>query len=223
MVDQGSLRTDLAVEVRENVTRSTGKEIPGLNVETEEQEEITVTRVHIASDEAKQAMGKPTGMYITVEAPGLRYKNTPLADSVMNTVAQELASLLQISKQGVVLVVGLGNWNVTPDALGPRVIDKIVVTRHLETLLSPELAGGVRLVCALAPGVLGLTGMETAEIIQGVVAEVKPAAVIAVDALAAAASSRVATTVQLSTAGIHPGSGVGNKRFGLTQLSLGVP
>lgn len=220
-----SLRTDLAVEARDNLTKETREHIPGLNVEneTDEDKDVYITRVNISSDEAQQVIGKPQGMYVTVEAPGLRYKNTLLEGKVMNYVAQELAELLNIAANATVLIVGLGNWNVTPDALGPRAVDKIVVTRHLEKMLSPELQGGVRMVCALAPGVLGLTGMETAEIIKGVVLEIKPQLIIAIDSLAAAASSRVITTVQLSTTGIHPGSGVGNKRFGLTQESLGVP
>ncbi len=220
-----TLRTDLAVEARENLTEETRDHIPGLNVEneTDKAEDIFVTRVHISSDAAQQVIGKPQGMYVTVEAPGLRYKNTLLEGKVMNYVAQELAKLLTISANATVLIVGLGNWNVTPDALGPRAVDKIVVTRHLDKMLSPELQGGVRMVCALAPGVLGLTGMETAEIIKGVVSEIKPHVVIAIDSLAAASSSRVVTTVQISTTGIHPGSGVGNKRFGLTQESLGIP
>lgn len=218
------LQTDLAVEARENIVEQTSAPINGLHVENDENDEdVTITRVTIDSDQAQQMVGKPKGIYVTVEAPGLRYKNTPLSAKVMNYVAQELAKLLHVSSDATILIVGLGNWNVTPDALGPRTIDKIVVTRHLDDLLSPELKGGVRRVCALAPGVLGLTGMETAEIIKGVVAEVKPQTVIAIDALAAASSSRVVTTIQLSTTGIHPGSGVGNKRFGLTEDSLGVP
>ncbi|MBU2701483.1 spore protease [Sporomusaceae bacterium BoRhaA] len=218
------LQTDLAVEARENIVEQTSAPISGLHVENDENDEdVTITRVTIDSDQAQQMVGKPKGIYVTVEAPGLRYKNTPLSAKVMNYVAQELAKLLHVSSDATILIVGLGNWNVTPDALGPRTIDKIVVTRHLDDLLSPELKGGVRRVCALAPGVLGLTGMETAEIIKGVVAEVKPQTVIAIDALAAASSSRVVTTIQLSTTGIHPGSGVGNKRFGLTEDSLGVP
>lgn len=220
-----TLRTDLAVEARENLTKETRDHIPGLNVENEadKEKDVYITRVNISSDTAQQVIGKPQGMYVTVEAPGLRYKNTLLEGKVMNYVAQELAKLLNISASATVLIVGLGNWNVTPDALGPRAVDKIVVTRHLDKMLSPELKGGVRMVCALAPGVLGLTGMETAEIIKGVVSEIKPSIVIAIDSLAAASSSRVVTTVQLSTTGIHPGSGVGNKRFGLTEESLGIP
>ncbi|QJW47763.1 GPR endopeptidase [bacterium BFN5] len=168
-------------------------------------------------------MGKTQGRYVTIEAQGLRYKNTPLQDKIMGFLAQELASLAQLPQNATILVVGLGNWNVTPDALGPRAVDKVVVTRHLQGMLSPELKGGVRSVCAIAPGVLGITGMETAEIVHGIVSKIKPDLVIAIDALAAASSHRVITTVQLANTGIHPGSGVGNKRFGLTKESLGVP
>lgn len=141
----------------------------------------------------------------------------------MNFLARELGGLIPLPRNATVLIVGLGNWNVTPDALGPRAVEKIVVTRHLQEMLSPELKGGVRSTCAIAPGVLGITGMETAEIVHGIVGTIKPDAVIAIDALAAASSHRVITTVQLANTGIHPGSGVGNRRFGLTEQSLGVP
>lgn len=216
-------RTDLAVEAKEMVTRHVREDIPGVRVETEEYEDVTVTRVDITTPEGGQALGKVQGRYITLEAPGLRKKNTPLQDNVMKLLAQELVKLANLSPQATTLVVGLGNWNVTPDALGPRVTEEIVVTRHLQNYVSPELKGGVRSVCALSPGVLGLTGIETAEIVAGVVNRLKPDLVICIDALAAASSSRVTTTIQLSDTGIHPGSGVGNKRFGLTKESLGIP
>jgi len=168
-------------------------------------------------------MGKLQGRYVTVEAQGLRYKDTPLQEKVMKMLAGELVKMVDLARNATILIVGLGNWNITPDALGPRAVDKIVVTRHLQEMLSPELKGGVRSVCAIAPGVLGITGMETAEIVAGIVAKIKPNLVIAIDALAAASSQRVITTVQLADTGINPGSGVGNKRFGLTRQSLGVP
>jgi spore protease len=218
-----SFRTDLAVEAKEMVTRHVRQDIAGVRIETEEYEDMTLTRVDIATPEGERALGKVQGRYITLEAPGLRKKNTPLQDRVMKLLAQELVKLTNLSPQATVLVVGLGNWNVTPDALGPRVTEEIVVTRHLQDYVSPELREGVRSVCALSPGVLGLTGIETAEIVAGVVNRLKPNLVICIDALAAASSSRVTTTIQLSDAGIHPGSGVGNKRFGLTKESLGVP
>jgi len=216
-------RTDLALEAREMLTRRVRQDVPGVLVETSEDDDLLITRVDITTPEAERMMGKIQGKYVTIEAQGLRYKNTPLQEKVMNFLAQELAALMDLPKSATVLVVGLGNWNVTPDALGPRSVDKIVVTRHLQNMLSPELKGGVRSVCAIAPGVLGITGMETAEIVHGIVSKIRPDMVIAVDALAAASSHRVITTVQLANTGIHPGSGVGNRRFGLTRESLGVP
>ncbi|SEO33274.1 GPR endopeptidase [Propionispora vibrioides] len=218
-----NLRTDLALEAQEMLTQEVEEKIPGLTVKTANDEDVVITRVTISTPQAAQMMGKVEGEYVTVEAQGLRYKNTLLQEKVMQMLAKELAALLPLSQNATVLVVGLGNWQITPDALGPRAVEKIVVTRHLQDMLSPELKGGVRSVCAIAPGVLGVTGMETAEIVHGIVSRIKPDAVIAIDALAAAASHRVVTTVQLSNTGIHPGSGVGNKRFGLTQESLQVP
>lgn len=218
-----ALRTDLALEAREMVTSKVKEELPGVLVDTVKDEDAIITRVNITTPEAEKMIGKVQGKYITIEAPGLRYKNTVLQKKVMDFLAKEIAALSNLPSDATVLVVGLGNWNVTPDALGPRSVGKIVVTRHLQELLSPELKGGVRSVCAIAPGVLGITGMETAEIIHGIVSKIKPHLVIAIDALAAASSHRVITTVQLSNTGIHPGSGVGNRRFGLTQESLGVP
>lgn len=222
-IDYSTPRTDLALEAKEMLNRRVREDIPGVRVETVDNDDITITRVDIMTPQASDAMGKVQGKYITIEAPGLRYKNTPLQEQVMGLLAVEFANLVNLPKDATVLVVGLGNWNITPDALGPRAVEKIVVTRHLQGMLSPELTGGVRSVCAIAPGVLGITGMETAEIIAGIVDRIKPDAVVCVDALAAASSHRVITTIQLADAGIHPGSGVGNKRFGLTQQSLGVP
>lgn len=216
-------RTDLALETKEMVDRHVNRDIPGVTVETDEYDDITVTRVDIVTPEGERYMGKAQGRYVTLEAPGLRRKNTPLQDLVMKLLARELVALAGLPPQATVLVVGLGNWNVTPDALGPRVTEEIVVTRHLQDYVSPELKGGIRAVCALSPGVLGLTGIETAEIVAGVVSRLKPQLIICIDALAAASSNRVTTTIQIANTGIHPGSGVGNKRFGLTPESLGVP
>lgn len=216
-------RTDLALEAREMLSRSVREDIPGVMVETSENESYVISRVSITTTEAQRLMGKPQGKYVTIEAQGLRYKNTILEDQIMKELASELTSLTELSRNATVLVVGLGNWNITPDALGPRAVDKVVVTRHLQEMLSPELRNGVRSVCAISPGVLGITGMETAEIISGIVAKIKPDVVIAIDALAAASSYRMLTTVQLANTGIRPGSGVGNKRFGLNQETLGVP
>ncbi|MBP2650734.1 MAG: Germination protease [Firmicutes bacterium] len=216
-------RTDLALEAREALVRQVREDIPGVIAETLGDDEVVITRVSITTTEAEQALGKRQGRYVTIEAGGLRYKNTPLETKVMEFLAKELVGMVQLAPNSTILVVGLGNWNITPDALGPRAVDKVVVTRHIQEMLSPELKGGVRSVCAIAPGVLGITGMETLEIISGLVSKIRPNLVIAIDALAAASSQRVVTTVQLADSGISPGSGVGNKRFGLTRESLGVP
>lgn len=224
MTREGCVRTDLALEAREAVSRRVQTDVPGVAIETETEDDIIVTRVRITTPEAGRRLGKAPGDYVTIEAPGLRYKNTPLAEKVMQRLATELCMLTKLSQENAtVLVVGLGNWDITPDALGPRVAGKVVVTRHIQDMLSPELKGGVRSVCALSPGVLGITGIETAEIIQGIVAEIHPDLVICIDALAAASTKRLVTTVQLANTGISPGSGVGNKRFGITEQSLGVP
>jgi len=216
-------RTDLALEAREMLSRRVSEDIPGVIVETVEEEEVVITKVEITTPEAQRIMGKGQGKYITIEAQGLRYKNTQLQEQIMKYLGEQLVGMVKLPKDAIVLVIGLGNWRITPDALGPRVVEKIVVTRHLQEMLSPELKGGVRSVCAIAPGVLGITGMETVEIVQGIVSKIEPDLVIAIDALAAASSRRVLTTVQLANTGISPGSGVGNKRFGLNQESLGVP
>ncbi|MDL2280690.1 GPR endopeptidase [Selenomonadales bacterium OttesenSCG-928-I06] len=220
---EGNVRTDLALEASEQLTRKNQSNIDGLAIETIEDEDVIITRVDITTKDAAERMGKAEGRYVTVEALGLRYKNTELERKVMNYLTKELANILQLPEQATILVVGLGNWNITPDALGPRAVDKVVVTRHLKEILSPELKDEVREVCAISPGVLGITGMETAEIIQGIVQKIKPDVVIAVDALAAASSQRVTTTIQIANTGITPGSGVENKRFGLTQETLNTP
>ena len=223
MINVEAPRTDLAVEAREMLTRDAREDIPGVQVETEKNDEIVITRVNITTPQAEQVMGKSQGKYVTIEAKGLRYKNNVLQEQVMKYFAKELVELAHLNHKATVLVVGLGNWDITPDALGPRVISKIVVTRHIQHMISPELKDGVRSVCAVSPGVLGVTGIETAEIIIGIVEKVKPDLVIAIDALAAAASGRVLTTIQITNTGIHPGSGIGNRRRKISQESLNVP
>ncbi len=136
-------------------------------------------------------------------------------------LAGELAKFVKLGENDSVFVVGLGNWQATPDALGPKVVEQLMVTRHLYNMVPPEVRGGLRPVSALAPGVLGLTGIETGEIVQGIVDKTKPKLVIAIDALASRSTGRLASTIQLSDSGIKPGSGVGNHRFGITKESLG--
>lgn len=218
-----SIRTDLAVEAREIYTGEKEKEIPGVEVETKDGENMTVTIVKIIDKRGEKIIGKPMGTYTTIEAPGLRHFDQDLQDEVSKTMAKELTDIIKLEKDKTALVVGLGNWNVTPDALGPKVVSRLMVTRHLKQMMPEEIDEGIRPVCALSPGVLGITGIETSEIIQGVVKKIKPDIIIVIDALASRKMQRVSTTIQIGDTGISPGSGVGNKRMGLTKAILGVP
>lgn len=218
-----TMRTDLAIEAKEMITKRITHQISGVDVVTSEDEDVLITKVHITNDAAQAALGKPKGTYVTIEAEGLRYNNKLVHAKIMDQLAKELSELAGMKRDATILVVGLGNRNITPDALGPKTVEKLVVTRHLRAMIPEEIRDDVRSVCAIEPGVLGITGMETAEIIQGITEKIRPDLVIAVDALAAAASHRMNTTIQLADTGIHPGSGVDNKRFGLNRATLGVP
>lgn len=222
-----SIRTDLAVEANELARQQSGSSIPGILVETDDHEPgIKVTRLAVENEEAGQQIGKLPGHYLTIEVPKLRNNDTQLEDQVTQRFSKEFAQFLQkkgITEEKKVLVVGLGNWNVTPDALGPMVVENLLVTRHLFTLAPESVAEGYREVSALSPGVLGITGIETSEIVFGVVEKSKPDVVIAIDALASRALHRVNNTIQISDTGIHPGSGVGNKRKAIDQNTLGIP
>lgn len=218
-----NIRTDLALEVREAYNKQNKGEIPGVEVDIKKGENLSVTTVKVVDKKGEKIIGKPMGTYITIEAPELRHFDQNLQDEVSKSMAKELAKVINLDKEKTALVVGLGNWNVTPDALGPKVVSRLMVTRHLKQMAPDEIDEGVRPVCALSPGVLGLTGIETSEIIQGVVKKIKPDIVLVVDALASRKLSRVSTTIQIGDTGISPGSGVGNKRMGLTQSILGVP
>ncbi|WP_425291859.1 GPR endopeptidase [Caldanaerovirga acetigignens] len=217
-----NIRTDLAIEARE----MTGKEeIPGVVVETEKSRDITISRVRIENEEGEKALGKPKGYYVTLEVPRLREKDPELTEEVSKKLAEELKVMINLPVDSIVLVIGLGNWNVTPDSLGPKVVEKLLVTKHLLEFMPEKFntKKGIRPVCALAPGVLGITGIETGEIIKGVVERIKPDFVIVIDALAARSIERISTTIQISNSGIQPGSGVGNRRMGISRESIGVP
>lgn len=218
--------TDLAAEARDLAVQRTGGEIEGVSVKEERKQYSVVTRIEVMNEKAAETIGKPVGEYVTIEAQGMSTNNRELHNTLSGVVAEELERLIgfaQLPADPTVFVVGLGNWNATPDALGPKVIHSMMVTRHLYDEVPPELKEGLRSVCALAPGVMGLTGLQTAEIIKGVVDRVKPDVIIAIDALAARSVSRLGTTIQMSNTGIHPGSGLGKKRTGITRETMGVP
>ncbi len=219
-----SVSTDLALEAHQIFSPEHGGAIPGVKTSSEELDGITVTRLVIEDAVGSKIMGKMEGNYLTFEVPGLRYKDPDLQKRVAEKLAEELKRFVSLPEQATVLVIGLGNRKVTPDSLGPLVCDNLFVTRHLFDHM-PELVeqGGYRPVAAVAPGVLGITGVETSEIVHGIVKKIKPDLVIAVDALAARSLERVNTTIQVADVGISPGAGVGNKRKGLSKKTLGVP
>lgn len=218
------VRTDLAVETRELYQENKKQEIPGVEVvQPETSNDIEITRVKIIDDEGSRLMGKPKGSYITVEARGLKNADADLKDNVSKALAKELVNLIPKKQNISSLVVGLGNWDVTPDALGPEVVSKILVTRHLFKMYNKTEDPSMASVSAVTPGVMGTTGIETSDIIKGIVEKSTPDLVIAIDALASRKMERVSTTIQISTTGISPGSGVGNLRKQLNEETLGVP
>lgn len=214
----GTVRTDLAIEAQE-VWQETAEKTTRLNgviARDEALEGYPLHRVEITNAEGGQALGKPEGVYLTLDVTALWRRELQGVRRAARALASMITPLLP--PEGLVLVAGLGNAAMTPDALGPRVLDYLIVTRHLKETL-PML----RPVAGLAAGVLGSTGLEAAEWIRGVTGELRPAAVVLVDALAACRLDRLCTTVQIADTGLIPGSGVGNHRMALNQASLGMP
>lgn len=228
MNNRRSVRTDLVLEAREMFKQEIKesreqREPPGVDVENAGTKDIKITRVKVVSPEGEKSVGKPMGNYITLEVKGLRHNDQDLYENTCRAVAKELASIMNLNEKSNILVVGLGNWNVTADALGPKVISNMMVTRHLLEYVPEQVDNGVRPVCAVAPGVLGITGIETGEIIKGIVERIKPDFIVAIDSLASRKMERVNSTIQIADTGITPGSGVGNKRMELSKNSLGIP
>lgn len=219
------IRTDLAVETSEK--RPDGKEISGLLVEKEKRgEDITITKVRIETQKAAKTMGKPRGTYISIEADQMMEEDSDYHREISEIFSEQLKNFLpkQYQKKKI-LVIGLGNREVTPDALGPKVIDQLFITRHLLEEFGKYMVE-LEECCSISgivPGVMAQTGMETVEILQGVVSQTKPDIVIAVDALAARSIKRLNRTIQITDTGIIPGSGVGNYRNAITREHLGIP
>lgn len=218
-----NIRTDLALESTELYKQTAQKEAPGVDIETDESENYTVTRIKIVDEIGSKNLGKPRGTYITIEIPGLKNTDQDLKDEVSQLVAKEIKGLGRNDENTKTLIVGLGNWNVTPDALGPKVVDRVLVTRQFFVAYKKDRDETVANVSAISPGVMGLTGIETGEIVKGIVEKTNPDLVIAIDSLASRKMNRVSTTIQISDTGINPGSGVGNKRIGLNEEYLGIP
>ncbi|RCX16631.1 spore protease [Anaerobacterium chartisolvens] len=230
MANNKNTRTDLVLEANELFKQQAMKERlersgepEGVEVENAGTNDIRITRVRVTSQAGEQSIGKPMGNYVTLEIPGLRENNQQLFEDTCKETAKEIERLISLGEKDTVLIVGLGNWNVTPDALGPKVVSSVMVTRHLLEYVPDQVDEGVRPVCAISPGVLGITGIETGEIIKGIVDRVSPELIIAIDALASRKMERVNTTIQIADTGIAPGSGVGNKRMELSEKTMGVP
>ena len=217
-------RTDLALEAAQlwREGAAAGAALPGVESEEGEREGFPVTTVRILDQAGAQALGKPAGTYITLELDGLFRREEDAFGRAVRALAGELAPLLPAGTRAPVLVAGLGNRAITPDNIGPAAADHTLVTRHLVEQL-PHQFGACRPGAALAAGVLGPPGVESGELIRAVADRLRPACVIAVDALAARSLSRVCRTVQLADTGITPGSGVGNARAALNAQTLGVP
>ena len=218
-----NIRTDLAVEAHELSRREAknATEIDGVISDVRTEDGITVTNIEITNENGSKALGKAIGNYITIESPNLKY-SIDIYERVCTLISEEIRKMADIKSDSLTLVVGLGNRDITPDALGTEVVSRLLVTHHIKQNMKDFFDDNISGVCALIPGVLGTTGIETAEIIKAVSEKVKPNLIIAVDAMAAADIRRVSTTVQISDTGIQPGAGVGNNRECLNEETIGA-
>jgi len=214
-----SIYSDLACEARELFPS-----VEGVEEQKEQHGEIALTRIEVQSQSAAEKLGKRRGRYITLDAPRLLERPLDLFEETAKRLAQELKAFIgQLDPNAEVMVVGLGNRMITPDSLGPRAAEGVYVTRHVKRYMPEAFEFPLLSVASIAPGVLGSTGVETLEAVKGLTERVKPDLIIAVDSLASRRAARISTTIQLSDAGIDPGSGVGNLRAGLNRDTLGVP
>lgn len=221
---QWDMLSELALEAHDLLRGDHGGEIPGVSLTEEVEDLATVHTVTILNSQGSRIMQKPEGTYVTIHCQELGTNHHGVIASLTDLAAKHLQKFVCLSsQQAPVLVAGLGNWKSTPDALGPRVVNQLMATRHLHGNVPDELLEGVRPVTTIAPGVLGMTGIESADIIRSVAAQVKPELIIVVDALSAGDVSRIGTTIQISDTGISPGAGVGNHRAGIHADTMGVP
>jgi len=212
------IRTDLAMEAHQLWQESAAEttELPGVRAATRQRRGLTLTTVEILDRTGQEALGKPPGTYVTLELEPTRLRESAYRLKAVEVLAEQLAALLRLKAGESILVVGLGNAAVTPDAVGPRLVTQLLITRHLGL-------ESLRPVSAVAPGVLGSTGLESAEIVRGVVERSRPARILVVDALVSREPNRIGSTVQLADTGIVPGSGIGNHRAAFNAETLGVP
>ncbi len=224
-----SVGCDLAIEEHEMLTQNQKDDyyMDGITVEDENDGSyIEITRVSVTNEKGANTLKKPIGRYITIGMPERFYGQQEVYERMCKRCAKELKNIVKdklSTEDDVVLVVGLGNSKMTADALGPKVVESLMITRHLKNYIPEEIDEGIRPVCAISPGVLGTTGIETEEIIKGLTEKIKPSLVIAIDALCSGDVKRINTTIQITDTGITPGAGVGNKRKTIDESTLGVP
>ena len=222
-----NFRTDLADERTDIFKKNNNitNDIDGIETSVRKEENVKITEVKVTNENGANSIGKPIGSYITIDINKLKIATDEEIEKYGNVLSDELKKLIDkhVQKQDEILIVGLGNIYVTPDSLGPKVINEVDVTRHILKYMPEVLEEGTRSVSAISPGVLGTTGMETLEIVNGIVNNVKPKLIIVIDALASRSMERISSSIQLADTGIVPGAGVGNTRKELSQNTLNVP
>ena len=217
------IRTDLAIEAHEMCSKEKAEktEVRGVTVTEEERNGVFVTVIEIKDKNGEAELGKPMGKYITIEVPDIKFSDDAQKNA-SEIISEQIKNICKITEDTKTLVVGLGNDMITPDALGPKVVSQLMVTNHIKTYMQELLDESYSSVCAIVPGVLGTTGIETIDIIRGVASKINPELIICVDALATRSVNRISTTVQISDTGISPGSGVENKREEISEKSVGA-
>lgn len=218
-----NIRTDLALEAREIIEESSNSsEIPGVKTTNKQLDDCIVTKVEVLNEQGSQIMNKVIGTYVTLESKLMKYDDEESREQIIKYLVDELKKIFGPDENKRTLIIGLGNWNITSDALGPKSVSKTLVTRHIFKNYNKDYDDDFTEVAALSPGVMGITGIETGETVKAIVDTIKPDRVVAIDALASRKMDRVNSTIQISTAGISPGGGVGNKRKSLNKEYLGV-
>ncbi len=220
-------RTDMAVERRDLYRKANNieNEIDGIESNEEEIEDIRITRVQITNAQGEKALQKPMGNYITIDVKKINNIAPEKEDKIVEVISQELSKIVDkhIQKQEEIMIVGLGNLYSTPDSLGSRVVNEVEITRHIKIYLPQYIDANTRAISAISPGVLGTTGIESAEIIRGIVDKIQPKMILAIDSLCSKNVSRINKSIQISDTGIVPGGGVGNSRDELSEKTLGIP
>ena len=222
-----NFRTDMAIERNDIYKKQNNIEnqIDGILTENEEKENIKISRVKILNEQGEKALAKPKGDYVTLDVKNIKTVDEEGIQKIAEVLGDELRKIIKkhISDTEDILVVGLGNLYVTPDALGPKVVPNIEVTRHILQYIPSAMPKDTRPVSAVSPGVLGVTGIETMEILKGIVDNIKPKMLIVIDALATRSIERISSSIQLADTGIVPGAGVGNTRKEISIKTLGIP